>query len=84
MENIIAGDALALTPTSGLIGAETGTTDLLGVTRSTTEVTVDELTASGNAWHAIREGLAFAVVKIRGQRTQLVVGQQHHGKRQRE
>jgi hypothetical protein len=54
------------------------------MTRSATEVTVDELTASGDARHAIREGLAFAVIEIRRQRTELVVGEQHHGKRNRE
>jgi hypothetical protein len=59
----------------GLVGAETGSANLLRMAGHAPQITIDKLTPRGDAGRAIGEGFALAVVEIGGEPTQLVVSQ---------
>ena len=56
LKYLVAGNALAITPTTSLVGTEIGPTDLLGVAGHTAQIRIDELASDRDAGRARRKG----------------------------
>ncbi len=80
VEDVVAGDALALAPAPGLIRAEAGTANLLGVARGAAQIGINRLAAGREARQAGRMRLAVGLIKEGGQRAQLAMGPQHEAR----
>ena len=55
LKNIVAGNALAVTPTPSLVGTEIGPADLLGMAGCTTQIRIDELPSCRDAGRTRRK-----------------------------
>src|SRR5690606_19711729 len=71
LKDVIAGDALPLTPAAFGVAAKTRTAHLLRVAGCATEIGVHHLSACGDAGLAGRVRLAFRLVEIGRETTEL-------------
>src|SRR5687767_3582363 len=73
--NVVAGEALTLTPTARLVRSETGTPHLLRVTCGTTQVGINQLAARRDAGYVLGKCLGLILVEVRREGAELFVRQ---------